>query len=349
MAEKPSKEQRYEDLVKAVAGGELTMVKFLWKLLDRFEETVNGETASIEKIKTSVDEFITEFRKHKPKDGKTPTAAELVALIKPLIPAPIPGAPGKTPSDKKLLSLIKPLIPKAPKAIPGKPGKKGDKGDPAPMPRHEWNGTLIRFEIEPDVWGPWVNLQGAPGESMPGGGPGATPYAFRALADGFVREGITEIYFGDNITVTRTGNGVRIDAEAGGGGGGTGLDFETPTGTVDDSNLTFDVLNTPLYLVVNGAQYFEGVHYSLAGLTVTLFSPVGTGGFIRSAFGTGITVENPTGTVDDSNVTFNVANEPKYVVVNGAQYFDGAGYSYSGGTITLNSPVGTGGFIRSVY
>ena len=41
-------------------------------------------------------------------DGHTPTDAELIALIKPLIPAPIPG---KTPTSNELLSLIKPLIP----------------------------------------------------------------------------------------------------------------------------------------------------------------------------------------------------------------------------------------------
>lgn len=65
--------------------------------------------------------------------------------------------------------------------------------------------------------------------------------------------------------------------------------------------------------------------------------------------GGALAVETPSGTVDDSNTTFTVVNEPVYVVINGAQYFDGAGYSYSGGTLTLDFPVGTGGFIRSVY
>lgn len=56
----------------------------------------------------------------KGEDGKTPTKEELLALIEPLIPEPIPGKDGETPTKKELLALIKPLIP-AP--IPGKDGK----------------------------------------------------------------------------------------------------------------------------------------------------------------------------------------------------------------------------------
>ena len=41
-------------------------------------------------------------------DGKTPTKAELIAIIKPLIPQIKDGA---TPTKKELLSIIKPLIP----------------------------------------------------------------------------------------------------------------------------------------------------------------------------------------------------------------------------------------------
>ena len=64
-----------------------------------------------------------------------------------------------------------------------------------------------------------------------------------------------------------------------------------------------------------------------------------------------LTVETPTGTVDDSNTSFTVSNEPLYIVINGAQYVAGTGTftSYAAGTITLSSAVGTGGFIRSFY
>lgn len=67
--------------------------------------------------------------------------------------------------------------------------------------------------------------------------------------------------------------------------------------------------------------------------------------------GSQLTAETPTGTVDDSNVTFTVVHQPLYIVVNGAQYTVGTGLysSYVAGTITLSSPVGTGGFIVSFY
>jgi hypothetical protein len=63
-----------------------------------------------------------------------------------------------------------------------------------------------------------------------------------------------------------------------------GANFETPVGTVDDSNVAFTVLHTPQYVIVNGATYFSGAGYTYAALTITLTNPVGVGGFIRSAY-----------------------------------------------------------------
>lgn len=67
--------------------------------------------------------------------------------------------------------------------------------------------------------------------------------------------------------------------------------------------------------------------------------------------GGGLTKETPVGTIDDSNLIFTVSNEPFFINVNGAIYNvgDGAYASYLAGTITLNYPVGTGGFIKSYY
>lgn len=89
----------------------------------------------------------------------------------------------------------------------------------------------------------------------------------------------------------------------------------------------------------------------------------GTGEFIRktgsttfenatpSGTGSTLTKETPTGNVNDSNTSFTVAHEPLYIVVNGSQYAVGEGLyqSYVAGTISLTSPVGVGGFIRSYY
>jgi len=46
----------------------------------------------------------------------------------------------------------------------------------------------------------------------------------------------------------------------------------------------------------------------------------------------------PTGTVNAVNVTFTVASQPLYVVSDGITYFEGSGYSYSGGVITMEVP-----------
>jgi hypothetical protein len=63
--------------------------------------------------------------------------------------------------------------------------------------------------------------------------------------------------------------------------------------------------------------------------------------------GSGISWGVPVGTVDDSNVTFTVSSKPMFIIVNGGFYREGKGIytSYSGGTITLSSPVGNDGFI----
>lgn len=71
----------------------------------------------------------------------------------------------------------------------------------------------------------------------------------------------------------------------------------------------------------------------------------------RIAEGTisGLNIETPSGTANGSNTDFTVSNTPKYVVVNTLTYFEGGGYSYSGGTITFDIPPVTGSTIRSIY
>lgn len=54
------------------------------------------------------------------------------------------------------------------------------------------------------------------------------------------------------------------------------------------------------------------------------------------------------GTINDSNVTFTSASNPTYLVINGMWYEKTGGaitWSWSAGTITLSSAVGTGGAI----
>lgn len=65
----------------------------------------------------------------------------------------------------------------------------------------------------------------------------------------------------------------------------------------------------------------------------------------------GFSIITVTGIVDDSNVTFGAATQPTLLNINGAFYQKTGGaytWSYSGTTITLNQPVGTGGSIFGI-
>lgn len=68
--------------------------------------------------------------------------------------------------------------------------------------------------------------------------------------------------------------------------GGAGVSYETPVGDVNDTNMTFTVSNTPVYINVNGLIYREGegIFTSYVAGTITLSTPVGTGGFLSSAY-----------------------------------------------------------------
>lgn len=291
MAESKTKEQRYEELIKAMQEGEMGMAKFLWDLLERLEGAADLTGGKLKDHQKRIDDFIKTFKDRKDgkpgRDGATPSKELLLSLITPLIK---PGKDGETPSDQKLLDLIISVMPDPIPGPPGKPGKEGKRGKTGKMPAHEWNGTLIRFQNPDGSWGEYKNLQGPAGEAMPGGmGGGKTGALERVRADGFEMQGVSQIYFGENLTVTRLNdNTVRIDAEDGGGGLGSGISFETPVGDIDDSNVTFNVANEPLYIIVNGAQYFvgTGAYASYNAGVITLAYPIGVGGFIRSAYAT---------------------------------------------------------------
>lgn len=51
----------------------------------------------------------------------------------------------------------------------GPPGPEGPPGPIGPMPSHEFEGTRIRFELSPGVYGPWADIQGPRGDRGPMG------------------------------------------------------------------------------------------------------------------------------------------------------------------------------------
>lgn len=74
------------------------------------------------------------------------------------------------------------------------------------------------------------------------------------------------------------------------GGGGSNLSYETPTGTVNGSNVTFTLSKTPqsgtLMLFVNGQLLAVTSDYSLSGSTITLVNAPLTGSSLRAQYQT---------------------------------------------------------------
>jgi len=104
----------------------------------------------------------------------------------------------------------------------------------------------------------------------------------RFIARGSLRGGGDTVAAGSGISILNA-NGVKTISSL---GSGSSLTSETPTGTIDDVGVTFTVLNTPVFISVNGALYVSGtgIFTSYAAGTITLSSPVGVGGFIRSFY-----------------------------------------------------------------
>lgn len=112
------------------------------------------------------------------------------------------------------------------------------------------------------------------------------------------------------------------------------------------------------YLLMGGSTLTK---VQINGLASGDFSTINIiGGTVTNVGGTltvtipsaaGLSVIAVTGTVDDSNVTFTSASLPTLLNINGAFYQQTGGsitWSRSGTTITLSSPVGTGGQIFGI-
>ncbi len=82
---------------------------------------------------------------------------------------------------------------------------------------------------------------------------------------------------GSNITLTTTDGTTTVAASSG------AISFLSATGTINDVNVTFTFASLPIALIINGALYQQSggaITWSYLAGTVTLSSPVGTGGSI---------------------------------------------------------------------
>jgi hypothetical protein len=111
-------------------------------------------------------------------DGHTPTDAELLALITPLIPKVKDGEPGKdahTPTAQELLVLIRPLIPKVRNGVDGKTPTKAElialiksvmpvPKDGSPDTPQEIKDKLIELPVK-EQWFDFRHLKNVPQEN----------------------------------------------------------------------------------------------------------------------------------------------------------------------------------------
>lgn len=117
-----------------------------------------------------------------------------------------------------------------------------------------------------------------------------------------------------------------------GGGGGAGARL---TVLADGVPLGQDIRKINFI----GSGFTSGVRQSDGVVTLEF-----TGGGV----GASQTTEVPTGTVDDSNLDFVFSEEPFLIVVNHMTYRKNSGWTWSGSTATLSSPVGSGGDIFGI-
>ncbi len=85
---------------------------------------------------------------------------------------------------------------------------------------------------------------------------------------------------GNNVSITYAQANGRNDITISATGGSGSFSVLAATGTVDDSNTSFTFASEPALVVVNGQSYRDGHGCTIAGTSVTLDFPVGTGGDI---------------------------------------------------------------------
>lgn len=90
----------------------------------------------------------------------------------------------------------------------GVDGKDGAEGPVGPMPKHQWRGTELRFQLTAKKWGQWVDLKGPAGPPgrvvVAGGGDGGTPLNPKDI------ELVTGVQSGDEMLMVRGDKFVRV-------------------------------------------------------------------------------------------------------------------------------------------
>jgi hypothetical protein len=135
---------------------------------------------------------------------------------------------------------------------------------------------------------------------------------------------------------------------------------EVPSGTVNGSNVTFTLANTPnpsssLGIYFNGLRQRLTTDYTLSSATITFTTAPDSGGLLADYQIPGGTIhsfalgEVPSGTVNGTNVTFTLAHTPisstLALYFNGLRERQGTDYTLSGATATFTTAPDSGGLL----
>lgn len=102
---------------------------------------------------------------------------------------------------------------RGPRGADGAKGDTGADGKVGPMPRHEWRGTKLRFQLTPQTWGPFVDLKGPRGAAGASGGGGGSSNSGITLDD---IEQVSLLLPGDELLLMRNGELVRVHIQTSG-------------------------------------------------------------------------------------------------------------------------------------
>lgn len=211
------------------------------------------------------------------KDGKDFTWDMMTAAMKEEIRGPegLPGTPGQP--GRNGMSFTWEMLTEEQKL-----SLRGNTGPMGATPRHEWEGTKLRFETKAGVWGEWTDLKGTPGES--------NQWEFNPQTGG-VR------YFGQLGDVEdlrdKAGKALRVNSTS------SGIEYYTPEGGAAWGGITGTLadqtdLQTALdgkYSTSNPAGYITSSDLSpyltIADATVT-YQPLGT--YVTGATDTTLTL-----------------------------------------------------------
>lgn len=275
----PKQLKRLERLSSLVERGDVSIVEFLMELEEKLDVEIpqikniiaqvkgdKGDKPTREDLLEIIEPLIPEIPEviH----GYTPSEDELVEIIERLIPE---VKDGHTPTTKELLNLIEPLLP--------------DTTDIASIA-----STMALEELKPSIPTleqleeklPSLGEKFRDGLELLRGDDRLDISAIKGLEN--YKEvtkglssvypqytgvlGIKEIVAGSGVTIDNTNPQYPVVTAT----GGNGVTVETPTGTVDGSNVSFTVTAEPKWIVSDGVTYFAGAGYTYAALTVTMDS-----------------------------------------------------------------------------